>query len=118
MLPKSRKCWAIPFILGKITNRMCVSGNIPLTNLDHLTDGTLVAGNPDLYIGARPRQLNQQVLDELSGQIIPLTQHDLPVVPNFFLAVNGSDATPGEAGRQACYDGALGARGIHSLQTS
>jgi hypothetical protein len=45
-----------------------------------------------------------------------LTQHDLPVVPNFFLAAKGPDGSLDVAGRQASYDGALGARGIHSLQ--
>ena len=107
----------IPFIQGEILNRRCVSGNIPLTNLDPLTDGTLVPGNPDLYVGARPEQLNRQVRNDLSKQIIPSTQDDLPMVPNFFLAVKGPDGAPAVTGRQACYDGALGARGIHSLQT-
>lgn len=31
----------------------CVSGGLTFTNLDHLTDGTLNPGNPDLYYGAR-----------------------------------------------------------------
>jgi hypothetical protein len=44
----------IPIIEGKITDAKCVSGNIPFTNHDHLTDGTLVPGNPDLYYRARP----------------------------------------------------------------
>lgn len=90
---------------------------IPFTKLDHLTDGTLVPGNPDLYYGARPEQLNRQVRDELSDKIIPSTQHDLPIVPNFFLAAKGPDGSIAVAGRQASYDGALGARGMHSLQS-
>lgn len=107
----------IPIIEGKITDAKCVSGKIPFANLDHLTDGTLVPGNPDLYYGARPEQLNWQVRDELSDQIIPSTQHDLPIVPNFFLAAKGPDGSIAVAGRQASYDGALGARGMHSLQS-
>jgi hypothetical protein len=51
----------------------------------------------------------------LSGQIIPSTQHDLPIAPNFFLVAKGLDGLLAVAGRQACYDGALGARGMHSL---
>jgi hypothetical protein len=107
----------IPFIEGEITDAKCISGNIPFTNLNHLTDGTLVPGNPDLYYGARPEQLNRRVRDELSGQIVPSTQHDLPIVPNFVLAAKGPDGSIAVAGRQANYDGALGARGIHSLQS-
>ncbi|KAI0163838.1 hypothetical protein GGR57DRAFT_451577 [Xylariaceae sp. FL1272] len=66
--------------------------------------------------GARPEQLDQRVREELSGHIVPSTQHDLPIVPNFFLAVKGPDGSLAVAERQACYDGALGARGIYSLQ--
>ncbi len=44
----------IPIIQGDIGDSKCVAGEIPFTNLDHLTDGSLVPGNPDLYYGARP----------------------------------------------------------------
>ena len=107
----------IPIIEGEIRDIKCVSGGIPFTNLNHLTDGTLVPGNPDLYYGARPEQLNRRVRNELSGRIIPSTQDNLPMAPNFFLAAKGPDGTVAVAGRQACYDGALGARGIQSLQS-
>jgi hypothetical protein len=107
----------IPVIEGKIGDAKCRSGGIPFTNLDHLTDGTLAPGNPDLYYGARPEQLNRQVRNKLSGHIIPSTQRDLPIAPNFFLAAKGPDGSLAVAGRQACYDGALGARGLHSLQS-
>jgi hypothetical protein len=107
----------IPIIEGDIRDAKCVSGGIPFTNLDHLTDGTLVPGNPDIYYGARPEQLNRRVRDKFSGRIIPSTQHDLPIAPNFLVAAKGPDGSLAVAGRQACYDGALGARGMHSLQS-
>ena len=107
----------IPIIEGEIKDAKCVSGGIPFTNLDHLTDGTLVPGNPDRYYGARPEQLNREIRTELGSQIIPSTQHDLPTAPNFFLAAKGPDGSIAVAGRQASYDGALGARGMHSLQS-
>ncbi|EED24649.1 hypothetical protein TSTA_080040 [Talaromyces stipitatus ATCC 10500] len=94
-----------------------MGGGIPFKNLGHLTDGTLVPGNPDHYHGARPEQLDKQIQIELSHQIVPSTQHDLPIAPNFFLAVKGPDGSASVAKRQACYDDALGARGLHSLQT-
>jgi hypothetical protein len=107
----------IPFIEGKVEDAKCRSGGIPFTNLDHLTDGTLVPGNPDIYYGARPEQLDRQVRNELTSRVVPSTQHDLPMAPNFFLAAKGPDGSLAVAGRQACYDGALGARGMHSLQS-
>ncbi|KAF2192904.1 hypothetical protein K469DRAFT_795090 [Zopfia rhizophila CBS 207.26] len=39
------------------------------------------------------------------------------MAPNFFLAAKGPDGSLVVAGRQACYDGALGARAMHSLQS-
>lgn len=105
----------IPIIEGKIRDAKCRLGGIPFTNLDPLTDGTLKPGNPDVYYGARPEQLHRKVRNELGGQIIPSTQHDLPIVPNFFLAAKGPDSLLAVAGRQACYNGALGARGIYIL---
>ncbi|OBT85149.1 hypothetical protein VE02_05604 [Pseudogymnoascus sp. 03VT05] len=82
-----------------------------------ISDGTLVPGNPDLYYGARPEQVDQNIRRELSRRIVPSTQHDLPVAPNFFLQVKGPDGSLAVASRQASYDGALGARAIHSLQS-
>ncbi|QPH15597.1 hypothetical protein C2857_000037 [Epichloe festucae Fl1] len=107
----------IPIIEGSVSDRKCVAGDIPFTNLDHLTDGTIVPGNPDLYYGARPEQLDRRIRRDLNGQIIPSTQCDLPIAPNFFLEAKGPDGTLSVACRQSCYDGALGARGIHSLQS-
>ncbi|MCJ1245699.1 hypothetical protein MMC30_002903 [Trapelia coarctata] len=107
----------IPIIEGEIRDTKCVSGGIPFTNLDHLTDGTLVPGNPDLYYGARPEQLDRRVRDELNGHIIPSTQDDLPLAPNFFVAAKGPDGSLAVAGRSASYDGPLGARGQQSLRS-
>jgi hypothetical protein len=106
----------ISMIEGDSGDTRCIAGGMPFRNLDHLTDGTLVPGNPDRYYGARPEQLNREIRSELSGQIVPSTQHDLPIVPNFFLAAKGPDGSAAVAKRQASHDGALGARGIRSLQ--
>lgn len=107
----------IPIIEGEIKDAKCVSGEIPFANLNHLTDGRLVPGNPDRYYGARPEQLDRQVRNELSNYIIPTTEEDLPIVPNFFLATKGPDGSPAVADRSACYDGALGARGMQILRS-
>ncbi|KHN95382.1 uncharacterized protein MAM_06659 [Metarhizium album ARSEF 1941] len=107
----------IPVIEGTVLDTKCIAGDIAFTNLDDLTDGTIVAAIPDLYYGARPEQLNRQVRKEQSGKIIPSSQSDLPILANFFLEVEGPDGNLSVAFRQACYNGALGARGMHSLQS-
>lgn len=43
----------ILLIGGDIGDPKCVSGGIPLTNLEHLTDGKLVPGNPDIFYGSQ-----------------------------------------------------------------
>ena len=107
----------IPIIEGDMRNSNTACGKLRLTNLDPLTDGALVSGNPDRFYGARPEQLDRRIRAELSRKIVPSTQADLPIIPNFFLAVKGPDGNAAVANRQACYDGALGARGIQALQS-
>ena len=107
----------IPVIEGEVKSSRSVAGNIPFNNLDHLTDGTLSAGNPDRFYGARPEQLNRSIRDKLGHYIVPSTQEDLPMAPNFFLQAKGPNGTAAVAKRQAIYDGALGARGMQSLQS-
>ncbi|QVM08520.1 hypothetical protein D8B26_003209 [Coccidioides posadasii str. Silveira] len=85
-------------------------------NLAYLTNGTLSQAKPDHFYGARPEQLDRQIRKDLSNQIIPSTQDDLATAPNFFLEAKGPDGSLAVATRQACYYGALGARGMHSLQ--
>lgn len=105
----------IPIIKGKNPDSKYVGCSISFRNLNHLTDSTLVLGNPDYYYGACPEQFDCQIWIELSGHIILSMQHNLPIVLNFFLVVKGPDGLASVAKRQACYDGVLGARRIHSL---
>lgn len=103
--------------MGTILDIKCVAGDIPFTNLKNLTNGTIVAGKPDLYYGSRPEQLDVRVRREQSRMIIPSSQGDLPILPNFTLETKGPDGTLSVAARQPCYNGALGARGMQSLQS-
>ena len=107
----------MPILGGDIGNSSGISGTHPFKNLESLTKDELVPGNPDIYYGARPVNLDQRVLEKLNGHIVPSTQSDLPVVPNFFVEVKGPEGSPAVAKRQVCYDGALGARGMQSLQS-
>ncbi|CEJ82667.1 hypothetical protein VHEMI02716 [[Torrubiella] hemipterigena] len=58
---------------GEIADRNCVAGGIPFTNFDDLTDGTLAAGNPSFFYGARREQLDQNVRNQLDVLISPST---------------------------------------------
>ncbi|EDN02333.1 predicted protein [Histoplasma mississippiense (nom. inval.)] len=107
----------VPILDGDVGDPKCVGGDYLFGNLAPLTDGTLAQAKPDHFYGARPEQLDRQIRNELSDHIVPSTQDDLPMVPNFFLEAKGPDGSLAVATRQACYDGALGARGMHALQS-
>lgn len=91
--------------------------NMAFGNLKPLTDGNLVDAKPDFYDGALPAQIDRRIRGELSASIIPSTMRQAPVLPNFFTDVKGPDGSAAVAKRQACYDGALSARGIRELQS-
>ncbi|KAI9668718.1 MAG: hypothetical protein M1829_005258 [Trizodia sp. TS-e1964] len=107
----------IPVIRGAVTNDRNRGGGSQFRNLGHLTDGTLARGNPDIYYGSIRTDLDRQVSEKFSKMIIPTSQLDLPIAPNFFVAAKGPDGIPAVADRQATYDGTLGARGMLSLKT-
>ncbi|KAK5633447.1 hypothetical protein RRF57_009161 [Xylaria bambusicola] len=110
------RAYVVPTILGPRQIDHPSAMSTLFGNLDPLTDGTLAPAKPDVYYGANPEQLNRPIRDKLRGYIIPSTMEDKPMAPNFFLEVKGPDGSAAVATRQARYDGALGARAMHSLQ--
>ena len=107
----------IPIIAGKIKDPRTASGEIPFTNLDPLvTDENLVSSTPDFFRGARPEDLERQIRNDLMHIIVPSTQHDLPILPNHFLAAKGPNGTAAVAIRQAAYDAYFGARGMQAVR--
>ena len=86
-------------------------------NLAPLTNGIIVDAQPDYYIGARPEQLDASIRNELSSRIVPSTNPQAPILPNDFTEVKGPSDTSFVVKRQVCYDGAIGARAIQSLQS-
>ena len=91
--------------------------NLVFANLEPLTHGNLVDAKPDFYDGARPAQIDLRIREELGSYITPATQGQAPALPNFFTEAKGPDGSAAVAKRQACFDGALGARGIHKLRS-
>ncbi|KAI1203284.1 hypothetical protein F5X97DRAFT_341899 [Nemania serpens] len=92
----------IPIIKGYMRDGRSFARQVLFTNLEDLTDSSFVAGNPNRYYSGR-------------RHVVPLIQHDLPIAPNFFFTVKGPDGSLAVAERQACYNGALGARGMNNV---
>ncbi|RDA87724.1 hypothetical protein CP532_1788 [Ophiocordyceps camponoti-leonardi (nom. inval.)] len=104
----------LPMLAGDAEDEACIGRANPFINLDHLTDGTLFAANPDKYYGAHPRQLASNMHKALSSQVVP-TRSDAPVAPNYFVEARGQHGSAAIAQRQLCYDMALGERGQIAL---
>lgn len=106
---------AFPIITGdaKIPSQQ----NLPFGNLEDLTDGSITNAQPDFYDGSRPADLNKRIREELGPYIVPSTNKSAPCLPNFFAEGKGPTGSAPVAKRQACYDGALGARGVHELRS-
>ncbi|WEW61564.1 hypothetical protein PRK78_007055 [Emydomyces testavorans] len=105
-------------VLPALLDAMGASGgaqkDILFTNINSLTNSVTQA-KPDYYYGAQPEQLDPGVYEELSSHIAP--RPSLPIAPNLFLEAKGPAGSTVVGLRQACHDGAIGARAIHSLQT-
>lgn len=79
----------------------------------------VVRAKPDFFDGARLGDVDERVRDpegDMYPLIIPTKHATVPVAPNFFLEAKAPQGTPGVLKRQACYDGAYGARAMHALQ--
>jgi len=105
----------IPIITGNA--RIPNEGNLPFTNFKSLTKDLTVNAVPDFFDGALPGDIDKSVREDLSQIIVPTKHADIPVVPNFFLKAKGPGGSAHVARRQACLDGAYGARAMHSLQS-
>ncbi|EFR04991.1 hypothetical protein MGYG_07994 [Nannizzia gypsea CBS 118893] len=106
----------LPIIEGD-TSTQFRGTDYPFTNLAPLTDGSLASAKPDHFFGAHPKDLTLDIRKALKDKIIPSTAEDRPMLLNFFFEAKGPSGSLPVASLQACYDGALAARGIHSLQS-
>ena len=82
---------AFPIISGNAN--ILNEGGLLFTNLEPLTDGTLVDAEPDFYDGARPEEIDKRVRDELGSYIIPSTHQHAPCLPNLFVEGKGPDGS-------------------------
>lgn len=84
-------------------------------HLDPVSDD-LPPAEPDSYDGAPPRQIDRRVRHDLGKHIVPCNRTSLPAAPNFFVEAKSDDGRAAVLKVQACHDGAIGARAMHSLQ--
>ena len=104
-----------PLIAG--TTDIPSQENLQFSNLKDLTDGSIAKAQPDLYDGSHPAKLDKRIREELGVYNVPSTNTTAPCVPNFFTEAKGPDGSAAVFKRQALYDGAVGARGIHELRS-
>ncbi|KAK4184037.1 hypothetical protein QBC35DRAFT_525769 [Podospora australis] len=109
----------IPIICGDadIPSRQ----NVLFTELTPVTSTyeDVVRPKPDLFDGAHIGDLDGKVRDpngDMHPLIIPTKHASVPVAPNFFLEAKAPKGAADVLKRQACYDGAYGARAMHALQ--
>lgn len=108
------KTKVLPALLNAMGASEGAEDDVPFTHIKPFADNNTKAV-PDYYYGAQPQQLDPTVRGALSGHILP--QPAYPIAPNFFLEAKGPNGSTAVALRQACHDGAIGARAMHSLQT-
>ncbi|KAI1196243.1 hypothetical protein F5X97DRAFT_334767 [Nemania serpens] len=90
--------------------------NLYFTNLDSITENTMVDAVPDSFDGIHPVSIEKEVRASLNKIIIPTNHGQAPVAPNFFLEAKAPKGGADVLRRQACLDGAYGARAMHALQ--
>ncbi|KAK8859538.1 Ribonuclease H-like protein [Apiospora arundinis] len=105
----------IPMITGNAAGIFNES-DLHFTNFTSMTDETTVKPVPDFFDGARLGDVHPHVRRDLDQKILPTKHVNAPVAPNFYLEAKGPKGGADVARRQACYDGAHGARAMHSLQ--
>lgn len=101
----------IPLIAGDSNTPN--ESNMQFTNLIPLTDESTVEAVPDYFDGAKASDFHSVVRREL---VIPTKHANVPIIPNFFLEAKGPSGSVSVAEKQACYNGAHGARAMHALQ--
>ncbi|EXJ86735.1 hypothetical protein A1O3_03689 [Capronia epimyces CBS 606.96] len=113
-------------IAGEGRKQHCYASDRLFDHMAPLADD-LPTPKPELYDGALPQQIDRRVRRDLGKHIVPcnngslpaapnFNNTSLPIVPNFFIEGKSEGGRADVAKRQACHDGAVGARAMHSLQ--
>ncbi len=105
------------FLVIQGTAYISFAKNLAFANLESLTHDNFVDAKPNFYDEARLAQINLRIREELGLYVVLATQRQAPTLPNFFIEAKGLDESAIVTKRQACFDDALGARGIHKLRS-
>ncbi|KAL9011283.1 MAG: hypothetical protein Q9173_003861 [Seirophora scorigena] len=105
----------IPIITGEGRKKYHSMTDARFTNMTPIVEDA-TAPKPDVYDGARPERIDPRVRHNVGGYIVPSKNTSQPAAPNFFFEGKSAGGRADVAKRQACYDGAVGARAMHSLQ--
>ena len=89
--------------------------NLACKNYAPLGESVLVYAKPDHFDGADIDELDRNIQEELERYIVPSLHANIPIMPNFFVELKGSDGSLNVARRRVLYHGTLGARGIHEI---
>ena len=105
----------IPIIAGE--GRMIYHSEMDtyFTNIAPVAEDVTIP-KPDVYDGTLPERIHPRVRHSLNSHIVPSSETSLPAAPNFFIEGKSARGRADVAKRQACHDGAVGARAMHSLQ--
>lgn len=91
--------------------------NLAFANLELLTHDNFVDAKPNFYDEARPAQIDLRIRQELELYVVSITQAQALALLNFFIETKSLDESAIMIKRQACFDDALEARGIHRLRS-
>lgn len=111
------KTQVMPIVFGSTS--YATSTNMLYNNLAPITEEQhppVSAPKPDYYDGVRPADLLQNPRRTLAPFIQP-SKTSAPILPNYACEIKGPEGSPQVLQRQACHDGAVGARAMHHIQS-
>ena len=85
--------------------------------IDSTSEPSTISGLTSQVSAAVPATITPQIRERLGLYILPSIRPYAPALPNVFTEGKGPNGSLAVTIRQACYDGALGARGMHKLRT-
>ena len=105
-----------PMIIGAHKTNYPYDMDRICNNWAPLLDVNILSPKPDYYNGHSAGPENVGIRRALDKFIVPSTTDGAPFLANFFVEVKAGTGSLDIATRQACHDGALGARGMQKLQ--
>jgi hypothetical protein len=107
-----------PIIWGR--THMFRAQNVDFIRLQEISRAPTYNGpiraKPDYFEGVRREDIDLRIQQSLIGYIVPHPDPCYPALPNLFAEYKSDDGSQRVAMLKACYEGALGARGMWKFQ--